>query len=119
MKLNENVRNIAIIVVLAAAVDGIKQGADAANTVDQAISLAFLAAFAWIASRLYREHRTTLYSLGTRRRAIAYGAAAVATVDLSAYDRLTTTGFGTLVWILLLAGAGYAVYSVYHSYKEY
>ena len=46
VKLNENVRNIAIIVVLAAAVDGITAGQDAAATAKQAISLAFLAAFA-------------------------------------------------------------------------
>lgn len=119
MKLNENVRNIAIIVVLAAAVDGISAGQDAADTAKQAISLGFLAAFAWIASRLYREHRTTLYSLGTQRRAILYGAVALATLDLCAYDRLKATGFGTLVWILLLAAAGYVVYAVYRSSKEY
>jgi hypothetical protein len=109
VKLNENVRNIAIIVVLAAVVDGFEQGQYAADTAKQAISLGFLAAFAWIGSRLYREHRTTLYSLGNRRRAMLYGAAAVATLDLSAYSHLTVTGLGTLVWLLLLAGAGYVV----------
>jgi hypothetical protein len=119
VKLNQNVRNIAIIVVLAAAVDGIKQGQDAADTVKQAISLAFLAAFAWIASRLYREHRSTLYSLGTRNRTMLYVAAALATIDLSAYDRLTATGPGTLVWIVLLAVALYIAYGVYRAYKEY
>jgi hypothetical protein len=119
VKLNENVRNIAIIVVLAAAVDGIEQGQYAAATVKEAISLAFLAAFAWIASRLYREHRSALELLGTQRRAILYGAVALAALDLSAYDRLTATGFGTLVWILLLAAAGYAVYGVYRSSKQY
>jgi hypothetical protein len=119
LKLNENVRNIAIIVLLAAVVDGFEQGQYAADTARQAISLGFLAAFAWIGSRLYREHRTTLYSLGNRRRAILYAAAGVATLDLSAYSRLTATGFGTLVWLLLLAGAGYVVYAVYRSSKEY
>ncbi len=119
MKLNENVRNIAIIVVLAAAVDGISAGRDAASTVGQAISLGFLAAFAWIGSRLYREHRATLYSLGTRHRTLLYGAAVVATLDLSAYDRLKATGLGTLVWIVLLAGAAYVAYAVYRASKEY
>lgn len=119
MKLNENVRNIAIIVVLAAAVDGITAGQYAAGTAKQAISLGFLAAFAWIASRLYREHRTALYSLGNRRRTILYAAVALAILDLSAYNRLTATGFGTLVWIVLLAAAGYVVYAVYRSSKEY
>jgi hypothetical protein len=119
VKLNENVRNIGIILVLAAVVDGVTAGRYAADTVRQAISLAFLAAFAWIASRLYREHRTTLYSLGTQRRAIVYCAAGAAALDLIAYDRLTETGLGSLVWMLVLAGAAYALYAVYRSHKEY
>jgi hypothetical protein len=119
VKLNANFRNIAIIVVLAAAVDGITAGRYASDTVRQALSLGFLAAFAWIASRLYREHRTTLYSLGTQRRTILYCAAGAAAFDLIAYDRLTETGFGSLVWILVLAAAAYAIYAVYRSFKEY
>ena len=118
MKINENVRNIAIIVALAAAVDGIRQGQDAAATVREAISLAFLAV-AWIASRLYREHRSELYSLGTRHRTLLYCAAGLATLDLSAYDRLTATGPGTLLWLALLAIAGYIAFGVYRSYKQY
>ena len=119
MKINANVRNIAIILLLAAAVDGIKQGQYAAGTVKEAVSLGFLAAFAWIGSRLYREHRTSLYSLGNQRRAILYGAVGIALLDWCAYNRLTATGFGTIVWILILAGAGYAVYAVYRSSKQY
>ena len=41
----------------------------------------FLGAIVWFASRLYRQHRTTLYSLGDRRRAILYVALGVGHAD--------------------------------------
>ena len=64
----------------------------------------FLAAIAWIASRLYREHRVSLYSLGDRKRLILYVAAGVATLTFTASGRLLDTGLGSIVWILLLGG---------------
>ena len=68
----------------------------ALNSLVTAIVLAFFAGFAWVASRLYREHRMELYSLGTRRRAIVYIALGVGTLALSAVDRFTASGFGTV-----------------------
>jgi hypothetical protein len=119
MKINAHVRNIAIIIVLAAGVDAFEQGKEAASTASSAISLGFLAAFAWIGSQLYREHRVALFSLGTQRRAILYGAVGAAALDWCAHARLTATGFGTVVWILILAISAYAVYAVYRSSKQY
>ena len=85
----------------------------------QVVSLGFLASLAWIANRLYREHRIELYSLGTRRRTVLYVAVGVATLTFSATNRLWLTGFGTVVWLLLLAGCAYAMYAVYRSMQEY
>ncbi len=119
MKLNENVRNLLIILVIAALVVVIPGGGTAANVALQAVSLGFLFAVAWIASRLYREHRITLYSLGDRRRAIVYGAAGVVTLTLSASARLFASGLGRVVWIVLVAGAVFAVFAVFRASREY
>ncbi len=101
MKLNTNVRNVLIIVALATVVYALGHTGDfALGFLTQLISLAFLAAFGWIASRLYREHRTELYSLGTRRRTALYVALGVATLTLSAANRLWASGFGTVVWLV-------------------
>ena len=85
----------------------------------QFVALAFLAAMAWIGSRLYREHRVAVYSLGTQRRAILYGAVAAAIVILTAGPRLRATGGGTVVFLLLLAGCALAVYRVFRSTRSY
>jgi hypothetical protein len=119
MRLNTNLRNVVIILAIAAVVAVVPGGGPASNTIIQVISLAFLAAIAWVASRLYREHRITLYSLGDRRRAIVYVAVGVATLTFCATDRLWATGVGGIVWLLLIAACAFAVFEVFRSAREY
>jgi hypothetical protein len=119
MRINEHVRNWLIILVLAALVVAVPGGGTASSVALQAASLAFLAAIAWVASRMYREHRMALYSLGDRRRAIVYAAVGVATLTLSASARLLVDGTGTVVWLLLLGGAAYAVFAVFRAARNY
>ncbi len=119
MKLNENVRNVLIIVAIATIVYAVPSGNSAVKFIVTVVSLGFLAALAWVANRLYREHRVELYSLGTRRRTILYVALGVATLTFSATDRFWLTGFGAIVWLMLLAGCAYAMYAVYRSMQEY
>jgi hypothetical protein len=119
MRLNENIRNLLIILVLAGLVLVLPGGGTAARVALQAVSLGFLAAVAWIAARMYREHRTTLYSLGDRRRAILYVAVGVATLTFSASPRLLVGGPGTVVWLLLIVGAAYAVFAVFRAARKY
>jgi hypothetical protein len=117
--MNKNVRNVVIVLALAALVVLIPGGGTGANTALQAISLAFLASIAWAASRLYREHRVWLYSLGDGRRAALYGAVAVVVLTLTATSRLWQTGAGEIAWFALLGGAAYAAFAVVWSARKY
>ena len=119
MKINEHVRNWLIILVIAGLVVALPGGGTASSVALQAASLAFLAAIAWVASRMYREHRMTLYSLGDRRRAIVYVAVGVATLTFSASARLLVGGAGTVVWLVLIGGAAYAVFAVFRAARRY
>jgi hypothetical protein len=119
MRLNNNVRNVLIILVIAGLVLVLPGGGTAARVALQAVSLAFLASVAWIAARMYREHRMTLYALGDRRRAILYVAVGVATLTFSASNRLLHGGPGTVVWLLLIVGAAYAVFAVFRAARRY
>jgi hypothetical protein len=115
----ETARNVAIVLLLAALIDVVPGGGPAAQTLIQVISLAFLGVIAWVASRLYREHRMSIYGLGDRRRAIVYAAAGVATLTFTASSRLFQSGIGSVVWLLLLAGCAFAVFWVFRSAREY
>jgi hypothetical protein len=112
-------RNILIIVVIAAVVAVVPGGGTGASVVIQAISLAFLVSIAWVASIMYRQHRTALYSLGDGRRAVLYGAVAVATLTLTATPRLWSTSAGSVAWFVLVCACAYAAFAVVWSARKY
>ncbi len=113
------VRNIAIILVIAALVVLIPGGGTGASVALQAVYLVFLATLGWFAAVMYRQHRTTLYSLGDRRRAMLYVAVAVAAVVLTGTTKLWQTSAGSVAWLVLLGAAVYAVIAVVWSARRY
>ena len=115
----KTLRNIAIILALAALDDFIPGGGRGANTAIQAVSLAFLACLGWFASIMYRQHRTDLYGLGERRRAILYIALGVATLTLTGTSRLWESGAGEVAWLVLLGACVYAVFSILMAARRY
>lgn len=119
MSINANIRNVVIVLFLAALVDVVPGGGPASSFLIQLISLGFLGAIAWVASRLYREHRMGLYELGDRRRAVVYAAAGVATLTFTASSRLFQSGVGKLAWLVLIAACAFAVFRVFRSAREY
>lgn len=107
-----HVRNILIVLALAALVVLIPGGGKGAAVATQAVGLGFLACIAWVASLMYRQNRLSLEMLGTARRTILYSALALATLTLSASSRLWRTPAGSIVWIVLIAAAAYAAISI-------
>lgn len=111
--MSKTVRNVAIILAIAAIVVVVPGGGTGASVVTQAVSLAFLASLAWFASVMYRQHRVALYSLGDRRRAILYVALAVAAVVLTGTHKLWSSPGGQVAWLVLLGAAIYAVFAIF------
>jgi hypothetical protein len=117
--MNRTVRNILIVLAIAALVALIQGGVTAANVALQAVSLIFLGTIVWFLSLTYRQYRVTLYGLGEGRRALLYVALGVGTLTLTATSRLLGTGAGSVAWLLLLAGSVYAVFAVLWSARRY
>ncbi|HXE45456.1 MAG TPA: hypothetical protein VN635_09665 [Conexibacter sp.] len=112
-------RNVLIILALGAIVMLVPGGGNASAGILQALLIAMLAAIAWFGFRLYREHRTDIYSLGDRNRGILYASAGLLALTVTATDRLWATGPGTVVWIALVALACYGVYHVFRVSRDY
>jgi hypothetical protein len=112
-------RNVAIVLVIAAAVAFLPGGGRAANVVGSVLSILFAGGLAWFFGRLYLERRTDLYMLGDRDRAILYVAIGVAALTIVAATRLTATGAGTFAFVVLLAASAYAVFFVYRAWRQY
>lgn len=107
MSINANVRNVVIVLALAAVVALLPGGGTTANVVLQAISLIFLVAIIWVAAIMYREHRTALYALGDGRRAALYAALGVLALTLTATAQLWRTSAGSVAWLVLVGASVY------------
>jgi hypothetical protein len=112
-------RNVAIIALIALAIVAVPGAGAGADTLMAVISLAFLAAIAWLVQRLYIENRLTLWSMTTVHRALLYGAVAVVFMTLTATDRLWDSGVGTIAWFALLGGAAFAAYYAWTESRRY
>jgi hypothetical protein len=113
------IRNIAIILALAAIVYFVPGGGDAAALIGALLSTAILASFVMLAARFYRERRMDIVGLGDRWRALLYGAIGVIVLAMAARARLVETGGGTLVWLVAVAGSAYALFRVWRHYREF
>jgi hypothetical protein len=113
----KNARNIGIILLIALGVDLIPGGGKAANTVQQAVYLVFLGTLVWVASIQYRQNRTSLYSLGDKRRAILYASLGALALVLSALWRVS--GASAVLALVVAAAAIYAIVAIYVSARQY
>ena len=68
-------RNVAIVVLIAAAVYFLPNGGRAANTFEALLWVAFGVGIGYLGLRLYREYRVALHGLGDRHRGLLYGGA--------------------------------------------
>jgi hypothetical protein len=117
--MTSTIRNILIIVALAAVVAIAPGGGTGAHVVIEALSLVFLAALAWVGSIMYREYRGTLYLLGDRRRGLLYAAVTVLAVTLTATSRLWATAAGSVAWLVLIGAAVYVGCTVVWAARRY
>jgi multisubunit Na+/H+ antiporter MnhB subunit len=112
-------RNVAIILVIAAAVAFIPGGGTTAGLVGAVLSTLIMVSLVFFAYRFYREHRLELDGLGDRWRGLLYGAIGAVVLALAALPRLKDSSGGTLVVVAVLGGAAYAFYAVWRHYREY
>jgi hypothetical protein len=114
-----NLRNAAIVMLLAVVVAFAPAGGNAADAILTAITMGFLAAIAWSVFVLSRQNELTLVGLSDGRRAILYAALGVIALLIAGSDELFSSGGGTLVWILLLGAAVAAIWRIWTEANTY
>jgi hypothetical protein len=115
----KTVRNVAIVLAIAAAVYFLPGGGTAARTFEAALWVAFGLGIGYLGVRMYREYRVALHGLGDRHRGMLYGAVALGVFAYMARVRMWQTGFGELAWFVLVGLIVYAAMEVYRFSRSY
>ncbi|MGA8219012.1 MAG: hypothetical protein WB771_10620 [Solirubrobacterales bacterium] len=115
----QTARNIAIILALAAAVDFLPGGGNAAAAVLTALMMCFLAAIAWLLYRVYNEQQMTLSTLTDARKAGLFGAVGGIALLMVAYDDFRSWTGGILLWVALVAGCVGVIFLIWRSATTY
>lgn len=119
MRNMRNLRNAAIVMLLALVVAFAPAGGNAARVVMTLITMGFLTAIAWTAYVLSRQNELTLATLSDARRAILYGALGMIALLIAGSDELFESGGGTVAWVLLLAASIAAIWKVWTEANTY
>lgn len=117
--MNKTLRNVLIILAVAAAVAFLPGGGDTAALVSALLGIALTVIFVLLGIRFYRENRVAIFSLGDKHRALLYGALGALVLALAGRVWLIRSGIGTLVFVVLLVGAAGALYAVWQHHRAY
>jgi hypothetical protein len=115
----QTLRNVAIIAALAAAIDFLPGGGNAAAAVMSTLTLIFLAAIAWFVYRLYKEQQLTLATLTDARKAGLFGAVGAIALLIVAYDEFSSWRGGVVLWVALMAACVAAIFLIWRRATTY
>ncbi len=114
-----HVRNVLIILAIAAVVAFAPGGGDGAATVLTALTIGFYAAGSVLVYSLWRQNELTLATLTDVRRAILYGAVALIVLLIAGTDEFFASGAGTLTWVLMFGAAAAAIWRIWQDASTY
>ena len=113
-------RNIFILLVLAAAVWRLPGGAVGERTVSNLISIVFWGGLIFFLARLYLERRTTLLGWEDRLRFRLYASIGVMMFAIVATARMFSLGSaGGLLWFALIGVAVWGIFTALRAARSY
>jgi hypothetical protein len=105
--------------LLALVVAIVPGGDEVADTVLAALTMAFMAAIAWLVYRLYRDQEMTLAGLTDPQRAGLFGSVGAIMLLIVGFNEFSDFTGGLLLWIALIAGAIAAIFLIWRSATTY
>jgi uncharacterized protein involved in cysteine biosynthesis len=109
-----------VIMLVALVLVVLPGGGNALDVVLTLLTIAFLAAIAFLGYRLYNQYRLDIDSLDPNLRLVLFGSVGLAILTFVATDRLFDEGgIGVLLWFALLALCSYGLYWTWNKYRAY
>jgi len=117
---NKLLRNFAILIALAVAAWQLPGGGTATVTINSILGLLFAGGLVFFGYRMYMEHRSSLFMLEDRVRAVLYGSIGLLALALIGSRRLWDEGgLGVLIWLALIGAGVYGCVTVFRTSREY
>jgi uncharacterized protein involved in cysteine biosynthesis len=111
---------IGVVMLVALVLVVLPGGGNALDVILTLLTIAFLAAIAFLGYRLYNQYRLDIDTLESNQRLTLYGSIGLAILTFVATDRLFDTGgAGILLWFGLLALCSYGLYWTWTRYRSY
>jgi hypothetical protein len=110
---------VGIIAAIAAVVAFVPHGGSTASFIGTLISISLTILFVLFAVRLYQMFRTDIYGLGDQHRGILYGALGAFVLAMAWREELFDTTGGSLLWVVMIAGAMGGLYAVFVRWRAY
>jgi uncharacterized protein involved in cysteine biosynthesis len=109
-----------VIMLVALVLVVLPGGGNALDVILTLLTIAFLAAIAFLGYRLYNQYRLEIDSLDPNLRLALFGSIGLAILTFVATDRLFDEGgIGVLLWFVLLALCSYGLYWTWTRYRSY
>ena len=118
--MNATLRGFLIILVIAGIITALSLE-DPLRWVFLIVRIAFLVAIAFFVYRVWRERREEIAAWPTRPRLVLYGGALLAVVNLALAFVIDypSGGLEVLIFIAVLVGAGFSMWSVWREQHRY
>jgi hypothetical protein len=117
---NTHLRNFAILILIAVAVWQLPGGGTATSTINNILGLIFAGGLVFFGYRMYMQHRSSLFMLEDKVRALLYGSLVLIGLALIATRQLWDEGgLGVLVWLALIGAGVYGCVTVWRTSREY
>ena len=111
---------IGVVMLVALVLVVLPGGGNALDVVLTLLSIALLAAIAFLGYRLFRQYNFDIETLEPNVRLALYGSIGLAVVTFVGTNRLFDAGgLGVLLWFALLALCSYGLYWTWTRYRSY
>ena len=111
---------IGVVMLVALVIVVLPGGGNALEVLLTLLSIAFLAAIAFLGYRLYRQYSFDIETLEPNVRLTLYASIGLAVITFVGTNRLFDAGgLGVLLWFALLALCSYGLYWTWTRYRSY
>ena len=113
------VRNVLIIMLLALIITVAPGGGNFVEALLTALTLIFVAAMGLLLVRVWRETSLTRDTMTDNQRLVFYGSLGALALMIAGIDEMFGSGLGSVVWLTVVVGAGYLLYSTWRAVNSY